>query len=130
MANNATGSISASVLNDIAKMNIGGTLNYTPISGDRWLYFETIADASSTALVNAGIQYHELGVRTDAAEKETATGDIVRWMCIKHTGTTCTNDRVRCVINFNYYSSTKEDLESLALTNTNSNNYANKVYGG
>ena len=88
MANNATGSISASVLNDIAKMNIGGTLNYTPISGDRWLYFETIADASSTALVNAGIQYHELGVRPDAAEKETATGDIVRWMCIKHTGTT------------------------------------------
>lgn len=46
-----------------------------------------------------------------------------------HTGTTCTNERVRCVLNFNYYSATDEDLESLALTDTNSNNYANKIYG-
>ncbi len=46
-----------------------------------------------------------------------------------HTGTTCTNERVRCVLNFNYYSATDEDLESLALTNTNSNNYSNKIYG-
>ena len=79
MANKGTASVSASVLNDISKMSIGGTMTYSPAdSGDKWIYFEVIADASSTALVQAGIQYHEKYVRTDGTETATATGDIVR----------------------------------------------------
>ena len=89
MANKGTASVSASVLNDVSKMSIGGTMTYSPAdSGDKWIYFEVIADASSTALVQAGIQYHEKYVLTDGTETATATGDIVRFMVIKNTGTT------------------------------------------
>ena len=89
MADNATGSISTSVMSDFAKMSMSGNLNYTPAdTGDKWIYLETIVDGTSAALVQAGVQYQERYVRTDGTETLTATGDIVRWMCIKHTGTT------------------------------------------
>ena len=89
MANKGTANVSASVLNDLSKMNIGSTMTYEPAdAGDKWIYLEVIADASSTALVQAGVQYHEKYVRTDGTETSTATGDIVRYMVIKHTGTT------------------------------------------
>ena len=89
MADKATGNITASFLNDISKMTATGNMSYEPAdAGDKWIYLEVIADASSTALVQAGVQYHEKYVRTDGTETSTATGDIVRWMAIKHTGTT------------------------------------------
>ena len=89
MADKATGSISTSVMSDFAKMSMSGNLNYTPAdTGDKWIYLETIVDGTSAALVQAGVQYQERYVRTDGTETLTATGDIVRWMCIKHTGTT------------------------------------------
>ena len=88
MADKATASIAASVLSDIAKMSIGSTMSYEPAdAGDKWIYLEVIADASSTALVQTGIQYQEKFVRTDGTETVTAAGDIVRYMVIKHTGT-------------------------------------------
>ena len=89
MADKATGSISTSVMSDFAKMSMSGNLNYTPAdTGDKWIYLETIVDGTSAALVKAGVQYQERFVRTDGTETLRATGDIVRWMCIKHTGTT------------------------------------------
>jgi len=89
MANKGSASISASFLNDVSKMSASGTCAYTPAdAGDKWIYLEVLADAASTALIQAGVQYHEKYVRTDGTETSTATGDIVRWMAIKHTGTT------------------------------------------
>jgi len=89
MADKATGSLSASVMSDFSKMTLAGGLSYEPAdTGDKWIYLETIVDASSAALVQAGVQYQERYVRTDGTETVTATGDIVRWMGIKNTGTT------------------------------------------
>ena len=89
MADKGTANISASVMSDLSKMAITGDLSYTPAdSGDKWIYLETIADAASSLLIQAGAQYNERYVRTDGTETETATGDIVRWICVKHTGTT------------------------------------------
>ena len=90
MADKGTASISASIMSDFAKKAMGGNLSYTPANtGDKWIYLETIVDASSVALIAAGRQYGERYIRADeGTETVAATGDIVRWMCIKHTGTT------------------------------------------
>ena len=74
---------------------------------------------------NDGYTKFEDGTKVESVENRLITFNTQD----THTGTTCTNERVRCVLNFNYYSATDEDLESLALTDTNSNNYANKIYG-
>jgi hypothetical protein len=89
MADKATGNISSSIMSDFSKMTLGGTLSYEPANaGDKWVYLETIADGTSSLLIQAGAQYSERYIRTDGTETETATGDIVRWIAVKNTGTT------------------------------------------
>ena len=90
MADKATASISAAVMSDFAKKAMGGNLSYTPAdTGDQWIYVETIVDASSVALIADGRQYSERYIRADeGTEKIADSADIVRWMAIKHTGTT------------------------------------------
>jgi len=89
MADKATGSLSASILSDFAKMSIAGNLSYTPAdAGDKWIYLETIVDGTTSLLIQAGAEYNKRYGRTDEAETITATGDIVRWIALKHTGTT------------------------------------------
>ena len=89
MADKATGSISASIGSDFSKQSIGGNLSYTPANvGDKWIYLETKVDDTSSLLIQAGAEYDTRYGLTDAAETITATGDIVRWICVKHTGTT------------------------------------------
>ena len=89
MADKATGNISASVGSDFAKKTMGGTLSYEPANvGDKWIYLETIVDSTSALLIQAGAEYSTRYGKTDAAETITATGDIVRWIAVKHTGTT------------------------------------------
>ena len=89
MADKATGSISASVGSDFAKKAISGSLSYTPAdAGDKWIYLETIVDGTTSILIQAAAEYSTRYGRTDAAETVTATGDIVRWLCVKNTGTT------------------------------------------
>ena len=76
-------------MSDFSKMTLGGTLSYEPANaGDKWVYLETIADGTSSLLIQAGAQYSERYIRTDGTETETATGDIVRWIAVKNTGTT------------------------------------------
>tara|TARA_Y100000310_G_scaffold222683_1_gene224423 strand:- start:229 stop:738 length:510 start_codon:yes stop_codon:yes gene_type:complete len=88
MADKAISSISASLGSDFAKQAIGGTLNYTPAdAGDKWIYLETIVDGTSSLFIQAGAEYNKRYGRTDEAETITATGDIVRWLCVKNTGT-------------------------------------------
>ena len=89
MADKATASISASVGSDFAKQAIAGSLSYTPAdTGDKWIYLETKVDATSSLLIQAAAEYSTRYGLTDDAETVTATGDIVRWLCVKNTGTT------------------------------------------
>jgi len=87
MADKATANISASILSDLNKGSMSGNINYEPNSGDYWIYKEIIIDASSGALLQAGIEYQG-AIRADGTELTTATGDFVKWIAIKHTGTT------------------------------------------
>ena len=89
MADKATSNLTASVLSSLSKAGMSGSLNYEPVdSSEKWLYRELIVDATSAALLPAGIQYEERYVRADGVETETATGDLVRWIAIKHSGIT------------------------------------------
>ena len=89
MADKATGNISASVGSDFAKKTMGGTLSYEPANvGDKWIYLETIVDSTTALLIQAAAEYNTRYGASDAAETVTATGDIVRWIALKHTGTT------------------------------------------
>ena len=88
MADKATGNISTSIGSDFAKQALAGGLNYTPAdAGDKWIYLETIVDGTTSLLIQAGAEYNKRYGRTDEAETVTATGDIVRWIAVKHTGT-------------------------------------------
>ena len=61
MANKAIGSVSASILNDLSKMNLGGDLSFTPRdANDLWFYSEQIFDATSDFLIKAGGPESEL----------------------------------------------------------------------
>ena len=88
MADKALCNSSVSMLRDVMKGKLSGSLNYEPADAtQKWIYKEVIVDAASAALLQAGIQYEE-NIRADGTETETATGDLVRWIAIKHTGTT------------------------------------------
>tara|TARA_Y100000593_G_C4266126_1_gene314888 strand:+ start:357 stop:866 length:510 start_codon:yes stop_codon:yes gene_type:complete len=89
MADQAIANISTSIGSDFAKRAIAGSLNYTPAdAGDKWIYLETIVDGTTSLLIQAAAEYNKRYGRTDEAETVTATGDIVRWICVKNTGTT------------------------------------------
>ena len=89
MANKAIGSVSASILNDLSKMNLGGDLSFTPRdANDLWFYSEQIFDATSDFLIKAGMQYMERAHRGDGIELETHANDQLRWLAVKNTGTT------------------------------------------
>ena len=89
MADIGTSSISVSTGSDFARQAFSGVNNYSPYdAGDKWIYLETIVDATSSLLIQAGGEYNKRYGRTDEAETVTATGDIVRWLAVKHTGTT------------------------------------------
>ena len=89
MANNGTGTLEAAFMNDLSRMSMSGTLSYTPAdANDKWIYLETIVDGTTSLLIQAAAEYNKRYGRTDEAETVTATGDIVRWICVKNTGTT------------------------------------------
>ena len=89
MANNATASLSASILNDLAKNTLGGDMSFTPRdANDLWFYGEMIYDATSDPLIKDGMQYAERAHRGDGAELITDSADQLRWLAVKNTGTT------------------------------------------
>jgi len=88
MADKATGSLSASVLSDISKMSIGGSLSYEPAdSGDKWVYTERQIGAASEPLLPTTQPYIDIYSNT-GAQTTVASGDFYRWLLIKNTGTT------------------------------------------
>ena len=89
MANNAIGSLSASVLNDVSKMSLGGAMSFAPRdANDLWVYKEIIFDSASEPVIRTGIQFEERIYRSDGTELETASSDTIKWLAIKNTGTT------------------------------------------
>ena len=89
MANKATGNISASILNDLSKMSIGGNMSFEPRdANDLWFYSEQIFDATSDPLIKADMQYHMKAHRGDGTERLTHANDQLRWLAVKNTGTT------------------------------------------
>ena len=89
MADKGIASISASILPDNIKTRLSGELKYEPSatlaasSGEGWIYVEVSATSSSTALITSTHDY-----LTGVSGTAVAGGDLVRWICIEHTGTT------------------------------------------
>jgi|TARA_R100000049_G_C1891393_1_gene44341 hypothetical protein len=89
MANNAVGSLSASILNDVSKMSLAGGMSFAPRdANDLWVYKEIIFDSASEPVIRAGIQFEERIYRSDGTELETHASDTIKWLAIKNTGTT------------------------------------------
>ena len=89
MADNGTATLEVAFLNDLSRMSLSGTLSYTPAdANDKWIYLETIVDGTTSLLIQAAAEYNKRYGRTDEAETVTASGDIVRWIAVKNTGTT------------------------------------------
>tara|TARA_R100000808_G_C2145785_1_gene153641 strand:+ start:1243 stop:1746 length:504 start_codon:yes stop_codon:yes gene_type:complete len=86
MANDGIANISASILSDIAKSSIGGSMNYSPIDTDRWVYTERVVSNASEPLLPTSQPYAEQYAHTEA-QKTVAAGDKYRWLAIKNTGT-------------------------------------------
>ena len=84
MANKGLGSMTASILPDEVKSTLTGACNYTPLTGEKWIYKQASITTSSA----------DIFVETDeffgniATSDSVATNDKVRWIAIKHTGTT------------------------------------------
>ena len=89
MADKGIASISASILPDNIKTRLSGALTYEPsatlaaTSGEGWIYLEPLATSSSTSLIVATHDY-----LTGVSGTAVAGADLVRWICIEHTGTT------------------------------------------
>ena len=83
-----TVTLSASILPDNIKTRLPGALSYAPqsalalTSGEGWIYVEVLATSSSTALITTSHDY-----LTGVSGVEVAAADLVRWICIEHTGT-------------------------------------------
>ena len=85
MADKASSSLSASILLDEIKASMSGSLTYEPAdSNDKWVFAEVaVGNGASTDLLDTGDSY--LGSST-----QVATGDSVKWICIKNLSSTAT----------------------------------------
>ena len=89
MADKGIANLSASILPDNIKTRLSGALTYEPSatlaasSGEGWVYLEPLATSSSTALITTSHDY-----LTGVSGTAVAAGDLIRWICIEHTGTT------------------------------------------
>ena len=83
MADKALGSLSASVFMDDVKSSFAGGLSYEPDnSDDKWIYSEhNVTTTGTVDMITAGEMF--LGTATACA-----SGDKIKWIAIKHTGTT------------------------------------------
>ena len=89
MANKAIASISSSILNDLSKGNLSGSLNYEPGSAtEKWVYTERKITNASEPLLPTTQTYLNTQLSQTGAQTTVASGDKYRWLCIKNTGTT------------------------------------------
>ena len=98
MSSNATGTTSARIFESEIKASLRGDLNFdttsTATGSHKWLYASASVN-SAGALLSATNDYMADGVAA-------ATGDIPKWIAIKHTGTsdgsTVTTDGVNILL--------------------------------
>ena len=85
MADQAVSSLSAGVFMDDVRSAIGGTSNYTPVSGDddAWIFAEVGVTHSGTNILDTNDSYLGLAAAV-------ATTDKVKWIAIKNISTTST----------------------------------------
>jgi hypothetical protein len=85
MADQAVSSSSASIFMDDVRSSIGGTSNYTPVSGDddAWVFAEVGVAYNGTDILDTNDSY--LGVAAAVS-----TSDKVKWIAIKNISTTST----------------------------------------
>ena len=85
MADKAVSSLSAGVFMDDVRSAIGGTSNYTPVSGDddAWVFAEVGVAYNGTDILDTSDSYLGLAAAV-------ATTDKVKWIAIKNISTTST----------------------------------------
>ena len=85
MADKATASISTSVFMDDIRSSLGGSLSYTPVSGDddAWVFAEVGVAYNGTDILDTSDSYLGLAAAV-------ATADKVKWIAIKNISTTST----------------------------------------
>ena len=74
---------------------------------------------------NDGYTKFEDGTKVESVENRLITFNTQD----THTGTSCTNSKIRCVLNFNYYSATKDELDKLEKSEASSEYAKSKIYG-
>ena len=85
MADQAVGNLSAGVFMDDIRSTIGGTNNYTPVSGDddAWMFLEVAIAYNSTDIFDTSDSYLGSALVCDLSDK-------VKWVAIKNLSTTST----------------------------------------
>ena len=85
MADQAISSLSTGVFMDDVRSALGGTSNYTPVSGDddAWVFAEVGVTYNGTNILDTSDSY--LGLAASVA-----TADKVKWVAIKNISTTST----------------------------------------
>ena len=88
MANDATVTITATILPDEISKTISGSMTVTPDdANDKWYYKKTEVTTTSADLI-AGSFLDYTAVDQDTAPTAVATGDKVKFLFVKNTSTT------------------------------------------
>ena len=84
MANKGIGSTTVSMLPDEVKTTLSGACTYTPLTGEKWVYKQATISTSSADIFETTDEFFGNTTASDGI----ATGDKIKWIAIKHTGTT------------------------------------------
>ena len=88
MSDKASANLSAAILTDLSKGSMAGTLNYTPVESDKWVYTERLIGTASEPLIPlANPQPYIEKYSNTGAQTTVAATDQYRWLAIKNTGT-------------------------------------------
>ena len=84
MANKGTAGTSISILPDEVKSRFSGSLDYSPGANEYWYYKTVTVTSSPISPILTTDEYFQ----NERASDSIANDDIVRWIGIKHSGTT------------------------------------------
>ena len=91
MADSAKGKVSASILTDSVKSKISGVINSNDVlldvgNGEGWVYIKRDVTTTSSTLLSTSDDFFGGHEKSDEAGS-LSTSDKIKWICIKHTGT-------------------------------------------
>ena len=112
-ADKALVSVSASVLTDDAKVNVGGTITHEIADGagdvSQWLSYAIDIDTSSEVVIPTGIGYLNGSSASGLVPTVVASGDKIEFIVLKHSGFRSDGSTASAsteVIHFNFTDST------------------------